>query len=370
MGSANPQGDTGLSSLYSPPPDDEIEVSLFGPGYGECALIHVGDQRWVVVDSCLDPDGQPAALSYLNQLGSDPADSVCLIVTTHWHDDHIRGMAQVVETCANANFCCANAFTQREFLSAVGALESRPATPEGSGVRELFNVLDSLNSRSVTPLYASLNRLIYQRDGCAIWTLSPSDAMYQTFLRKIHELLPAVNEPKRRIPSLEPNDASVVLLIDIGGTAILLGGDLETQGWLGILDNDTQPSTRASVFKVPHHGSENAHVCRVWEEMLERNPIAILTPWRRGGRSIPTSQGIDRILSHTDRAYITASPQTLTGGSLRRRDRMVQRTIRESGVTITNVSPATGMVRLRRKMTLPAEWQVETIGEGCDLLDV
>ena len=370
MGSANPQGDTGLSSLYSPPPDDEIEVSLFGPGYGECALIHVGDQKWVVVDSCLDPDGQPAALSYLNQLGLDPAESVCLIVTTHWHDDHIRGMAQVVETCDNASFCCANALTQREFLSAVGALESRPATPEGSGVRELFDVLGSLNTRSVAPLYAAPNRLIFQRDDCTIWTLSPSDAVYQTFLRRIHEILPAVNETKRRIPSLEPNDASVVLLIDLGETAILLGGDLETQGWLAILDNDPQPNARASVFKVPHHGSENAHVCRVWEEMLEQNPIAILTPWRLGGRSIPTSQGIAQILSHTDRAYITASPQSLTGGSLRRRDRMVQRTIRESGVTITNVSPSTGVVRLRRKMTSLTDWQVEIIGSGLDLTDI
>ena len=369
MGSENPSGDTGLSSFYSPPPDDETEVSLFGPGYGECVLIHLGNQRWVVVDSCLDPDGQPAALSYLNQLGLDPAESVCMIVTTHWHDDHIRGMAQVVEVCQGAGFCCANALTRQEFLSAVGALERRPATPAGSGVRELFNVFGSLNARTVTPLYASPNRRIYQRDGCTIWTLSPSDAVYQTFLRRIHEILPAVNEPKRRIPSLEPNDVSVVLLIEIDETAILLGGDLERQGWLAILD-DPQPHPKASVFKVPHHGSENAHERRVWEEMLERTPVAVLTPWRRGGRSIPTASGTRQILSHTDRAYITASPQSITGGSLRRRDRMVQRTIRESGVAIRSITPSTGMVRLRRKTTPPADWNVEMIDSGCNLADV
>ena len=370
MGHPNPPGDTGLSSLYSPPDFDEIEVSLFGPGYGECVLIHIGGQRWVVVDSCLAPDGQPAALYYLSQLGVEPAETVCLIVTTHWHDDHIRGMGQLVETCENARFCCANALTRQEFLSMVGALERVPATPEGSGARELFNVLSLLHNRSNIPIYASPNRRIYERDGCTIWTLSPSDEVYETFLRRIRRILPDAGETKRRIPSLEPNDASVVVLIEIGETAILLGGDLERQGWLSILDNNSQPGTKGSVFKVPHHGSENAYEGRVWQEMLEENPYATLTPWQRGGRSLPTGAGISQILSHTDKAYITASPQSLASSSLQRRDRMVQRTIRESGISIRSVRPAGGIIRLRRKATSAADWQVEAIGSALSLVDV
>ena len=42
----------------------------------------------------------------------------------------------------------------------------------------------------------------------------------------------------------------------------------------------------------------------------------------------------------------------------------------ESGVTITNVSPSTGVVRLRRKMTSLTDWQVEIIGSGLDLTDI
>ena len=43
----------------------------------------------------------------------------------------------------------------------------------------------------------------------------------------------------------------------------------------------TDIDVKASVFKVPHHGSENAQVDRVWCEMLQERPIAVLTPWRK-----------------------------------------------------------------------------------------
>jgi hypothetical protein len=29
------------------PTADQIELTLFGPGYGECAVVHLGNNRWV-----------------------------------------------------------------------------------------------------------------------------------------------------------------------------------------------------------------------------------------------------------------------------------------------------------------------------------
>ncbi|PXF57856.1 MAG: hypothetical protein C4B58_08625 [Deltaproteobacteria bacterium] len=36
------------------PSPDELEISLFGPGRGECVVAHLGNNDWLVVDSCLD----------------------------------------------------------------------------------------------------------------------------------------------------------------------------------------------------------------------------------------------------------------------------------------------------------------------------
>ena len=120
MGQENRTVDSGLMPGKALPKCDQIEVTLFGPGYGECILLHIGNGNWVIVDSCFDEQKEPAALTYLCDLGSNPAEVVRLIVATHWHDDHIRGMGKLVEVCNNATFCCASAL-------------SRTGVPCGSG---------------------------------------------------------------------------------------------------------------------------------------------------------------------------------------------------------------------------------------------
>src|SRR5207245_4671337 len=52
------------------PGPDEIELSIFGPGFGECLLVHLGDADWMMVDSCMDQrHRQQPALTYLREMG-------------------------------------------------------------------------------------------------------------------------------------------------------------------------------------------------------------------------------------------------------------------------------------------------------------
>lgn len=62
------------------PDDQELEIMVFGPGYGEAIAVHVGERNWLLVDSCIDPDSkQPASYTYLQQIGVH-ADDVKAIV--------------------------------------------------------------------------------------------------------------------------------------------------------------------------------------------------------------------------------------------------------------------------------------------------
>ena len=262
----------GVTSSSISPKADEIEVTVFGPGYGECIVIHIGNGKWVIVDSCLDAERHSIALDYLRSLRVNPSDAVSLVVATHWHDDHIGGMGELVEECKKAIFSCAAALVQEEFLAAVEALERRPATATGSGLRELHRVFSLLAERSKACTYAVPNRLILSQDDCQIWSLSPSDRAFNAFLQQVRALVPREHEARRRIPPLAPNDAAVVLLVSVRDTTILLGSDLERRGWLEILDVHNWPHCRASVFKAPHHGSQGAHEARVWQEMLCEKP--------------------------------------------------------------------------------------------------
>ena len=360
---------SGLTPSPTPPQTDEIEVSLFGPGYGECVLIHIGNDKWVIVDSCLDTDYQPRALTYLRSLGSNPSEDVCLIVATHWHDDHIRGLGKLVEVCGSATFCCASALAKQDFLATVGALEGRPATEAGSGAREIYRVFSQLKKRSSPGRFVSADHLIFKRDRCRIWSLSPSDRAFEASLQQISSLLPDRLEPKCRVPPLTPNEAAVVLLIQVEETVILLGSDLERIGWLEILESQTKPNREASVFKVPHHGSQNAHEDRVWSEMLCDDPIAVLTPWRKGGRQLPTMSDKRRILSFTKKAHVTAPQEEVLGTRRKRRSAPVERTIRDTGAKIRTIGMSSGMIRLRKKANSLAAWSIDTFGSACRLAD-
>src|SRR5882762_2297358 len=98
------------------PSDSEIEFSVFGPGYGECIAIHLGHNKWMVVDSCVRPSAKvPAVLEYFDAIGVDPEKSIELIVATHWHDDHVRGISSILEVATGATFCAASIFAGEEF---------------------------------------------------------------------------------------------------------------------------------------------------------------------------------------------------------------------------------------------------------------
>ena len=349
-----------------PPDKDEFEFTLFGPSYGESIAVHIGDGIWILVDSCLDADGTSRSLEYLDNIGVNPAEAVALIVATHWHDDHIRGMSQQVEACSKAKFCCASVLSRKEFLAVVGALEDRHLSAAGSGLREIFNVFSRLSEVKSQPTLAIADRLIYRRDTCAIWSLSPNDANFLDFMRTIGALVPKEGESKRRIRSISPNDVAVVLWIKVGDVTVLLGSDLEKSGWVEVLQSTTRPQEKASAFKIPHHGSENAHEPDIWKRMLEPDPYAVLTPWNKGGRTLPSKHDAQRILSFTQNAYATALIKSSATTPLKRIN-MVEKMIRESGVKLQRLSMSPGGIRLRKKLNSQTQWNIEKFGSACHL---
>jgi hypothetical protein len=150
---------------------------------------------------------------------------------------------------------------------------------------------------------------------------------------------------------------------------VLLGGDLEETadretGWSVIVMSPTRRDGQASIFKVPHHVSENGHSDEVWNRMLVTEPFAILTPWNRGSK-LPTPGDVARITALTPNAYSTS---TLGVGRPRRRPPAVEKTLRELRVNIRPAEPRTGILRLRKRGS--ELWRLERFGGACHLSEV
>lgn len=229
------------NSLEKRPEDNEIEVSVFGPGYGECVLLHVGKNNWIIVDSCIFPgDTEPAPLLYLDKMNIDFSKSVKTLIATHWHDDHIRGMGDIFKACKKSDFFCSDALNAMEFSELVKVYGGAPIA-EDSGVKEFGIILNELIKRkkegdkNYAPKFAVADRLIYKnifKDRgmdmtASLYSLSPCDAAILSAKIDIKKILPKQGESVNAIPRISDNNASVVLWLSLNKINILLGADLE-----------------------------------------------------------------------------------------------------------------------------------------------
>lgn len=351
-------------NLKSPPSKEVVEISIFGPGIGECIVIHLTGNEWMIVDSCLDKKARlPVALQYLNSLGVNPATDVKLFVITHWHDDHISGAAEVLAACQNARFVCSNAHGRKEFFKYVKLYTQRGFLKD-TGVDEFDKIFQILKERLAAgrstlsePGWAVADkRLLYfpqegRIAGTEVFALSPSDAAITLSLRQIiDQLTPKAKTPKRRAIALEPNHAAVALWVTVGNLHLLLGSDLEKYrddrvGWKAILLSSARPQGRALVVKVPHHGSSNAYYKGMWQEMVSLDdPIALFTQYASGVKPLPSEADIARIKIHTSKMYCTGSP---SGTAPIRRDPAVEKTLREFVQTRRTIIGPMGHIRVR-----------------------
>lgn len=371
----------GIDPRLVPPKADEVELSLFGPGYGEAVVVHLGEGEWLLVDSCQDrSSGDSAPIAYLRSLGLDPAEVVKIVLTTHWHDDHVRGMSQVVRACESAEFVCSQALRVTEFRELVYLYEPH-SMARSSGVKEFYGVLGTLEERAehgASPVvWALAERMIYKREredllaSCEVHSLSPSDKAVTDAFQAWADLVSSSEGVKRRIPSQPPNRTAVVLWLRVGKQVALLGADLEevgipTDGWAAIITSQRRPSQRATAYKVAHHGSSTGDHPDIWIRLLETQPVAVLSPFVKGSVKLPTSEDVERILEHAPESFITAPPRPKRTN---KRSGAVARTLRESTKYVREAQPPLGQVRLRAPVDSDTAeaWRVERFDPAREL---
>lgn len=324
----------------------ELEVSIFGPGVGECIVIHLGDGQWMIVDSCLDPSSkQSVSLQYLENLGVDIATAVKVVLVTHWHDDHIRGLSMVVEKCKSARVCYSAALLKQEFLSLVSTYSGRLSLVDRhtAGTKEISCVIKALESRvrdnvtyctdSMVPVVA--DKVLFEANTrdcrCTVRSLSPSDKAFEKALISFSQMIPDENDERVTLTSHNiQNHNAIALWIQFNDQKILLGSDLEEtgnpqMGWSAVVDSVVRPTGKAGIFKIPHHGSPNGHHDKVWAEMVESdNPVSVVTSYLKGSMPRPQHSDIARIKNYTSNLFYTSKEKRRPP----KREAAVERTLR------------------------------------------
>jgi competence protein ComEC len=192
-----------------PPPDWVLVACDVGQGDG--LVLNAGRGDGVVVDAGPDPTAMDRCLGRLG------VHRLPVVVLTHFHADHIDGLPAVLRDHPTAEVD-------------VTAVQDPP-----SGARDVRRWAAAAAVPVRVPPYGQVRRV---RE--LTW-----------------QVIGPVRQPTAGLDATEEgslaNNASLVLLVEVRGVRILMGGDMEPEAQEALAQS--LPGLRADVLKVPHHGS-------------------------------------------------------------------------------------------------------------------
>lgn len=265
-----------------------LEVHVFGADQGESILIKFPNNEWGVVDcyACSKDISSNQALNYLFSQQVKRLHFVCL---THPHHDHYSGLMQILKHLPTRQFWYPAVMTS-DLLRAIVKLEAQTMKASGnlqySGkLIDLWEKINDLhaNSRIEIRRLSLGTDMAAQNDlgGVQIVALAPSGDEAYRFERNLKNCFDSNGTllPSKRQMSI--NQCSAALTISYAGQRIVLGGDVERQGWIDLLAQQAQLAEGACLVKVAHHGSQTGTCPKLWSTHAANTShrIAVLTPF-------------------------------------------------------------------------------------------
>jgi competence protein ComEC len=184
-------------------------LAMCDVGQGDALVLRAGPGAGVVVDAGPDPG---LVDDCLRRLG---VTEVPLVVLTHFHADHVDGLSGVVDGRRVGAVVTTRVLDPPGGVADVSALAREQGLTAGP------------SSYGVTSTYGDVTlQVLWPRPGPLVEGSGDGSSA---------------------------NDASVVLLAEVGGLRILLTGDVEPPGQADLAR--TLPDLDVDVLKVPHHGS-------------------------------------------------------------------------------------------------------------------
>ncbi len=303
---------------------ERLEIHVIGGRKGESIVVRFPGDCWGVVDNYTPVLREPESNRTLQLLKSRNVERLSFLCLTHPHVDHYRGMHHLLRAFSPNRIWIFGATTHRDLYAKVAALSKVQAesshfqSEEDEAADELVEILDWIrnecrNRQRRIPLEVkrlqlgmSLLKLDSDPPLCvsAVGASGGRALVYEDSLSDCFR--PDGGGLRERVPREQHNIISGGLLIDYGQARIILGGDIDREGWKETLNTvGKEMGLRSQLIKVSHHGSSTGYCDGLWEAFSPgRSAVAVLTPYTSQG--LPNPGALAHISQHA-RAVLSSS---------------------------------------------------------------
>lgn len=349
----------------TPPKTDEVELTFFGPGFGESIVVHIPGIGWGIIDSCEFGPVTERFVPPLKYLICQGVNRLAFIVLTHPHADHFKGMEQIVDHyLGRIDRVCRYAGDGARELGAYLTdrnIKGSPGAKSLSYVLKAFKkaVDNHAESRRLGAMTQIIPRKQVSVNGATIEvdvrSLSPSAEDEQFYVDILRAASPQLTGRITEIPEREHNLIASAIWISAGDVVVILGSDVEkgrsrSSGWRGIVGSVDAPDLSVKALKVPHHGSPSAYYKQAWEQHCGGKKItSVVTPFIRGKQPRPSEGDIERIKNSSSHVGLTSQVRYVR--ALDVYDRVVARRLAEKKWKVIQTPEECGMITVRYDLT-------------------
>lgn len=292
-------------------------VRVFGPGTGESVVIGFPENRWVVVD-CLRQAGINPVRDFLE---SRHATRVDLLVLTHPHADHYRGMIDILDHFEVGSLWKYPGQSVRE-IHAWRDLAKAAGDPtrmeEADELARLFRTIeDRVVRRRISPHTcheSGLEFIVPENQDHWVRSIGPAERDHFFYDRAVIRLFDEDGKLRADPGAPDPNTVSCALVVRLHGVRVLLGGDVlaggaPDLGWKHLHPLHQEILRGCGLIKASHHGSEGAYHAPLSLECSGAE--VVVTPFRSS--SLPRASGLQLLSADARRLVVSAAPSLAEG---------------------------------------------------------